>query len=312
MKRIQILFLSMLLFGKLTHSQSNIGNGGDAFAAEFIASARDTVQYFSWVSLSDLPEFNPLAFAQSVEKVKVSSLPRVFVGQTEVGAANYPNKQQIVVSQSFWPKYNQNQRMVLVLHEYLGVMGVNDTNYRLSGIVYQRIQQASTTPNGRPIAITLTELVGGYVLDATVPNSKVLSQESYKSECASWSGAAKKSLGTALGAIACGQPNSVGNRWQWGFRSSGEITFFSKYRPTIVRQTIEGVRVHGQGNASIEAIESHKQACAKWKKDVASAAGKNLLYASCGGVTESPEIDAYQFYSTGIILLLAPNRTQLR
>lgn len=311
MKRIRLFFLTLLSISSLAKAQIYVGNGGDAFAAEFIGTGRDTVQYLSWINLTDLNEFNTLAFAQAIETVSVSSQPRVVVANVEVGAANFPAQKKIVVSQSFWPKYNQDQRMALVLHEYIGVMGLNDTNYRLSGIIYQRIMQATTTPSGRPMPVTLQELVGGYLFDSNIPNSQTLATQNYQKECADWTTRAKSSLSTNLGAINCGAPYKAGNRLEWGYQGKGQLTFFTKYRPTIVRQPIvgEAFEISKIGiQASLQAIDSHQKACGAWLKDVKQTAGKHFLYASCGGVNEHSWLDVYQFYSSGIIVLIAPDR----
>jgi opacity protein-like surface antigen len=50
-----------------------------------------------------------------------------------VDAINFPESRHIDVSRSRWSSYGPGKRASLVLHEYLGVLNVNDKHYEISG-----------------------------------------------------------------------------------------------------------------------------------------------------------------------------------
>ena len=308
MKKILMAFV--FIFPLWANSGSSVGNGGDPFAFEFINTARDVINLFSWINLSDLPEFNALAFTQAVQQTHIASEVHVILNGSEVGAINYPDQTLITVNQSFWQTANPNQRMGLVIHEYLGIMRLNDANYRLSGPIYQKNQQAQQSPDGKPHPFTVTELVGGYLVDQETPNANVEAQNIYKNQCLQWAANVKKDLGQAVGAIECGMPEAASNRWQYGYRSQGQFVFFTAQQPYFVRQQISGNYFNGRSQAAVNAAKSYRDACLTWLKNAVANAGSRMIYASCGGVLGTSLVDGYQYSSSGLIILRGGNFKQ--
>src|SRR4051812_43162138 len=99
--------------------------GGDAFAAEFVETG--------W-RIAEILKRRPLAgidskkFENTVKSTFVISLPRTFIGKVEVDAIKYPPKKRIEMSRKRWSEHalEPRRRMVLVAHEYFGIMGIDD------------------------------------------------------------------------------------------------------------------------------------------------------------------------------------------
>ena len=129
------IFLLALFFSLTTLAGNDVENGGDPVAFEFTTSARLVMGNLKKSKLN--PELTSLVriISKSLEITKVNSLPHLFLKNAEVDAINFPVKKQILISRSRWKIakiVSIESRMGFLLHEYLGVSGIDDGNYRLS------------------------------------------------------------------------------------------------------------------------------------------------------------------------------------
>lgn len=113
------------------------GNAGDTFAAEFILTAKDLHARLKLLPSSELQRVNLAQLAGAIATVNVSSEEKVVLRGREVDALNDPDKGIIVVSRTRWRQLRTaaetTNRLMVVLHEYLFHVGVDDTNFSLSG-----------------------------------------------------------------------------------------------------------------------------------------------------------------------------------
>lgn len=138
LKKIQSMksFLSLLLISILSASPAALAggissNGGDGIVSEFFDIARNLqkalAQQNQRVVDADL-------FAKTINSAKIYSQEKVFLGNKEVSAINTPALQEIYVSQVRWKGLAKTPKLkyVLVLHEFLGLMGYEDRTFSIS------------------------------------------------------------------------------------------------------------------------------------------------------------------------------------
>jgi len=121
-----------------------VGNGGDEYALQFIAVARDVVGYLSIVNPSGikLPDL-----IEAIDSTKVESTnDQLNLQGVPKDAMNYPAEKRIIFNRKRWDSIsNKNQKSALVLHEYLGILGVDDTGYKLSKIMLTSLEMSDPT-----------------------------------------------------------------------------------------------------------------------------------------------------------------------
>ena len=110
------------------------GNGGDEYSQEFVAIGYELVESLMKEPLAGV---DAKALLQAVEGTKVKSTSqRLLLRGQEVSAINDPlaTPPQILISQSAWDKManETHRRVFLAFHEYLGIMGLDDSNYQIS------------------------------------------------------------------------------------------------------------------------------------------------------------------------------------
>jgi hypothetical protein len=109
---------------------NELGNGGDGFAQEFTALGRQLVQSIEARPDPRIADVAPLKAA--VEKTRVTTSGKLELRGAEVDAINYPAQAKIEVNRARWKEYDVRQKASLVLHEYLGIAGIDDGNYQIS------------------------------------------------------------------------------------------------------------------------------------------------------------------------------------
>lgn len=128
-----ILFTLFILFSHSGFAAGNsVLNGGDGIAAEFTAIIKIAVADLANENLSPLDQTILMQVRSHIDQIKVYSKERTFLGDgQEVDAINEPSALKITVSRKRWDSFQNNmqQRLQLVLHEYIGVLGYNDQNY---------------------------------------------------------------------------------------------------------------------------------------------------------------------------------------
>ncbi|MBT3234787.1 MAG: hypothetical protein HN353_02440 [Bdellovibrionales bacterium] len=146
MKRIFLLItlcwmVTSVAMGKIGQE----GHGGDIVVAEFILRAKNISQQFEKIEQEFLPDSEfALLFKEAVESTKISSAEHVYLDNVEVDAINYPDLEEsmIVIGRNRWldQRITPFARNLLVIHEYLSIIGYRDIQYALSYELTETIQ----------------------------------------------------------------------------------------------------------------------------------------------------------------------------
>lgn len=116
--------------GQGAFAGNELGNGGDSVAQEFVAIGRKVADR---IRVETDPSIPADAFLAAVESTAVSTHGHLELRGVEVDAINYPESKRIEVNRARWREYGIREKASLVFHEYLGIAGVDDSNYRISG-----------------------------------------------------------------------------------------------------------------------------------------------------------------------------------
>lgn len=134
----------------------DVGNGGDAYALEFQSHAQSLLQH--WQELQGYDSFKNsfpvtkenLADAMSKTQVHSTTSP-LMLGDAEVDAKNFPfPRGEIQLNRSRWDALRSDpaKRLALVLHEYLGVLGIDqkrfDDFYQITAPAFEGIRNILT------------------------------------------------------------------------------------------------------------------------------------------------------------------------
>jgi len=126
-----VLLLTLNLQAKeILLGGTEVGNGGDIISQEFITTG---YRIAGALRVNPIDGVSADEFLMKVATVQVYSKDKVMLNGEEVSAANFPSQNKIYVSKARW-KATRNilLRAYLVFHEYLWMMGINDTNYKVS------------------------------------------------------------------------------------------------------------------------------------------------------------------------------------
>lgn len=110
------------------------GNGGDEYAKLFINQGADIAEA---LTQNPIPGVDARELMQAVQNTFVNSQERLFLRGDEVDAINYPDARKILVSRTGWDRMSSSphRRAFLVLHEYLGIIGIDDARYQVSSLL---------------------------------------------------------------------------------------------------------------------------------------------------------------------------------
>lgn len=132
-----LMCIIMTIFPLLSFSQGGvISGGGDSFSAEFVKIGYDL---FQMLENSPIEEISNDKFLEAVQNTKVNSAYTVTLNGEEVDAINTPSLNHILINRRRWidTATDYKKRLVLVAHEYLGILGVDDSNYQVSHKIFQ-------------------------------------------------------------------------------------------------------------------------------------------------------------------------------
>ena len=119
------------------------GGGGDLYAFEFVSFGRSLVKLMQNTSRCQSTEVTATTLEGKIDSTRVVSKPITVWLDHEVGAINYPDEKLIELSQSYWdtttPK--QIQKMGFALHEYLRILGKDDSHYQISAPLLDCLQR---------------------------------------------------------------------------------------------------------------------------------------------------------------------------
>jgi hypothetical protein len=119
-----------------------VSGGGDAMVAEFQALARQVLKELP----ADFVHRPKLEFAVSIATVE-STTKTIYVNGVEKDAENIPRANKIRFNRTRWNMIqDQALKKVLVLHEYLGLIGADDGAYNISAEEVRIIHKLSYKP----------------------------------------------------------------------------------------------------------------------------------------------------------------------
>ncbi|MBK7890256.1 MAG: hypothetical protein IPJ84_05220 [Bdellovibrionales bacterium] len=135
MKKFFAHFIAVAcVFIQQTPAQARGGissNGGDGVVSEVFDIARSIHRMLVQQKHKSV---NVDLFATTIENAEIFSQEKVYLGKDEVSAINTPSLQEIRVSQTRWKDLLETPKLkyVLVLHEFLGLMGYDDRTFSIS------------------------------------------------------------------------------------------------------------------------------------------------------------------------------------
>lgn len=122
--------------GSVIDCGTDTGGGGDRYVLDFLTVAKAIRGMFSNSEVAvSFPEIDRDELFEAIASTKVTSKDQLFLNGIEVDAINYPNQKLIELNRQRWKPYLDDpfERLyAIVLHEYLGIMKVDDTDYALS------------------------------------------------------------------------------------------------------------------------------------------------------------------------------------
>jgi hypothetical protein len=147
-----LLTLALILTGPLAFAGWDHGNAGDAVASEFILTGRDVLQRLELLFENNKPVFDTANLRTAITATEVVSEEHVMLDGYERDAVNfYPTKRLIKVNRSRWTDLRRSTetkaRLRLVLHEYLWISGVDDTNFTTSEHLIELLNIGNYSPS---------------------------------------------------------------------------------------------------------------------------------------------------------------------
>ena len=146
-------------------------SGGDTYAGEFREIARRIVLRMRERGVTDIEGINIETLNNAVEKVLLETTSEEIFLLDKDGkrrrkdALNFPSESRILLSLTHWKSgMDIYEKQRIVLHEYIGVLGFDDTNFKRTMKILSRTQLVSSltiysfSVDG-PVAETLVEKI---------------------------------------------------------------------------------------------------------------------------------------------------------
>lgn len=161
----KILFVCMFIYS-LAHAGTEIQNGGRTEVAEFKSLASEVIYSFETSVLLDKREIFVTDFLETVNKSVVNCESDLFINGEPKDAINYPmrNPQLIKLDCKKWPNLSLLNKYRLAIHEFLFLVGVDDSTYEFSRILvkefFKNSEQQSFASGKLLHAITICDVEG--------------------------------------------------------------------------------------------------------------------------------------------------------
>ncbi len=136
MKTYVTLILILMISLNSKAGGDSVRNGGDSLAQRFVFEARFVFGILKTLELEQ--EYFPMVekLNQDIDSISVHSTDEVLkIREVTVDAINIPFQHEILLSRSRWIELLKKKRsdyVALIIHEYLGVEGYDDSSYRIS------------------------------------------------------------------------------------------------------------------------------------------------------------------------------------
>jgi hypothetical protein len=130
------LLVSSVSVFALEPEGTDAGNGGDDYAREFINLGLEIAES---LAQNPIPGLDAKDLLRTIQATQVNSQESLVLRGDKVDAINIPwaTPQKILVSRTGWDRMRsqRHRQAFLVLHEYLGIMGIDDSRYQVSGLL---------------------------------------------------------------------------------------------------------------------------------------------------------------------------------
>jgi len=130
------LFLLSLISSQLIAGNEH-GNGGDEIAQEFVSMGNELVELLQ-AEKEPIAGVDPEKLLLAIEGTQVNSTDKILYDKDgkRVSALNFPQSTppQILIHRPAWLQLTSERfrKVFLVFHEYLGIMGRDDSRYQIS------------------------------------------------------------------------------------------------------------------------------------------------------------------------------------
>lgn len=148
MKKNLLIITWILLLNSLSAvaGVKEVGNGGDVYALQFIAMAEKALLY---LQNSESPDVNLTDLSAAIEATKVESTIQVLILQgVKKDALNFPGERRIIFNSQRWASMVTEEKLALVLHEYLGILRIEDASYKISKKLLSEVKSFALTQRG--------------------------------------------------------------------------------------------------------------------------------------------------------------------
>jgi hypothetical protein len=132
-------------FADVGHDQ---GNGGDIYALHFVGIATNVVNF---LQNNGNIKFDYRLLKDAVENTKVESTDsNLYIKGIPKDAINFPTEKRIIFNRKRWDVIPASEKPALVVHEYLGILGINDSTYNKTSLIlngygmYNRLPSTSS------------------------------------------------------------------------------------------------------------------------------------------------------------------------
>ncbi|OQW48825.1 MAG: hypothetical protein A4S09_13585 [Proteobacteria bacterium SG_bin7] len=167
MKRLLIIF--SLLASNVTHAGRE-GGAGDSAEIEFKSIGRAISSKLHDELAGKLPGVDALKFQNAVAETQVIMTSRYLQKDgRKREALNFPNEKKIEVNRPNWTKLAPVRKAILVLHEYLGILGLEGESYEISSTLTSIMTEKSIlklVSDSMPIMEFTCELIRLNPMDA--------------------------------------------------------------------------------------------------------------------------------------------------
>lgn len=137
---MKIFLVALAMIGLPQYASANakvVGNGGDEYSVEFTQLAHELTDWLA-ANRKLLPKsFSMQAYRTALKTTQVESTdePLSLNGATK-DALNFPAQKRILFNRAAWNRIlSLPRKKALVFHEYLGILGIDDSRYQISRLV---------------------------------------------------------------------------------------------------------------------------------------------------------------------------------
>lgn len=161
------LGLMVLAAATSAHAGREGGNGGDGFAMSFKAIGFDISRHLKSEGLSVVDGLRTSDFEIALKTASVdTTAAELFLNGVRKDAINYPLQHKIVVNIPRWERLSNEAQRQLVIHEVMGLLGINDQAYEKSYYVQVvanlNSANAYRQPKSHALEITGSQALSGY------------------------------------------------------------------------------------------------------------------------------------------------------